>query len=72
MNYSTAQVNVKYQVVIPKEVRKVVVIRPNEKMGVFSVDKDTIVLKRLSNSIRDLKGTLSFSKDYLDKERLSW
>ncbi|MBI4235141.1 AbrB/MazE/SpoVT family DNA-binding domain-containing protein [Candidatus Peregrinibacteria bacterium] len=72
MNYSTAQVNVKYQVVIPKEVRKIVEVKPNEKMGVFPLDKNTIVLRKIPTSILDLEGSYKFPKDYLKKERLSW
>ncbi|MBI5754083.1 AbrB/MazE/SpoVT family DNA-binding domain-containing protein [Candidatus Peregrinibacteria bacterium] len=72
MNYSTTQVNIKYQVVIPKEVRKIVHVEPHEKIGIFSVDDHTIVLKKVPKSIRDFRGSCRFPKDYLAKERLSW
>ena len=72
MIYNTTQVNVKYQVVIPKEVRRFVIIEPKEKLGVFYQDNDTIILKKLPNSIKDLRGSYKFSHNYLEKERLSW
>lgn len=72
MNYSTAQINVKYQVVIPKEVRKIVHIQPNEELGIFTIDENTILLKKIPKSIRVFKGSWKFSKDYLNKERVSW
>ncbi len=72
MNHSTAQVNVKYQIVIPKEARVMFAIEPNEKVGVFPIDKDTIVLKKIPKSILEFKGSYKFPKDYLKQERLSW
>lgn len=69
---SATKVNVKYQVVIPKEVRKVVAILPQEELAVFAEDQNTIVLKKLPSSIKDLKGSYQFGKDYLKNERLSW
>ena len=72
MNYPTTRVNIKYQVVIPKEIRNVVSVEPNELVAIFSVDKNTIMLKKVPKSIRDLRGSYKFSNDYLAKERLSW
>lgn len=72
MNYCTSQINIKYQIVIPKEVRNIVHVEPNERIGVFPVDENTIILKKVPKSIKGLKGTWKFPKHYLDKERLSW
>lgn len=72
MNYSTSQVNVKYQVVIPKEVRNIVHVEPNERIGVFPVDENTIILKKIPKSLREFRGSCKFPKNYLDKERASW
>ncbi len=72
MNYSTAQLNLKYQLVIPKEVRKIVHIKPNESLGIFTIDENTIMLKKIPKSIRNFKGSWNFPEDYLNKERLSW
>jgi AbrB family looped-hinge helix DNA binding protein len=68
----TTKVNVKYQVVIPKEVREVVNIEPNEVWGVFSDGEKRIVLEKIPKSFKDLWGTYKFPKDYLKKERESW
>lgn len=72
MNYSTAQLNVKYQIVIPKAIREVVSLEPNERLGIFTTDKNTIILKKVPRSINEFKGSCKFPKDYLHNERLSW
>ena len=69
---TTTHVSVKYQVVIPKEIREKIALAPRDELGVFVEDKNTIVLKKIPSSIKDLKGTYKFPKNYLKNERLSW
>ena len=54
-------VNVKYQVVIPKEVRKKIKVKPGQRMDV-NVTGDQIIL-----SPAKLKSKLDWPKDYYEK-----
>lgn len=67
-----AHVSTKYQVVIPKEIRKKVNIAPRDELMVMLQGKDEIVFKKPITSFRALRGSFKFPKDYLKKERLSW
>lgn len=75
-------VNVKYQVVIPKEIRKIVKVRPGQKMNI-SVNGQQIVLSAVSTRenwkypedyIKNLKDPWEGEdrEKYLEEERNSW
>lgn len=59
-------VNVKYQVVIPKEVRKKIKIKPGQKMDV-EVTANQIIL-----SPSKAKRQLNWPKDYIKKLQNPW
>ena len=74
-------VSTKYQVVIPKEVRKKLVIKPGQKMDV-EVAENRIVLSKAKNQAWDMEyyrrklgGMWKSSKDiddYLEEQDRSW
>ena len=75
-------VNVKYQVVIPKEARKKIHLKPGQKMNVEVVGEKVILSKAKAKKewkwpddyIKNLKGIWKEDEidDYLEKERNSW
>lgn len=76
-------VNVKYQVVIPKEARKKIKIKPGQKMNVDVVGEKVILSKAKSKQqwewpddyIKRLGGIWKSSEDidkYLEEEDKSW
>ena len=70
-------VSTKYQVVIPKEVRKRIKVKPGQKLDVSTSDGKIILTpqkKWPEDYYKELRGMLGI-KDvqlYLDKERASW
>lgn len=69
---ASTHVSTKYQVVIPKKIRNVFPLSPREELTVYVEDENRIVLQKEKISIKNLRGSGSFSKNYLKKERLSW
>lgn len=64
-------VNSKYQIVIPKEIRKVFPIKPEEKI-IFKIDdKGRLILEKIP-TILSLQGSYQFPENYLTNERDSW
>ena len=76
-------VSTKYQVVIPKEVRKQLQVKPGQKMDV-EVNGEKVILQKAKNQkdwkwpedyIKNLGGLWKNTKDakqYLEDERNSW
>lgn len=71
MNWKKTHVSTKYQVVIPKEIRKSMNIQPHDDLIIY-YQGNNIVITKAKPSIKDLKGTGSFTSDYLKNERLAW
>jgi len=71
MNSTIVIVNEKYQIVLPKAVRKSLSIQPKDKI-IFSIGAEgEIILKKIP-SLLDLQGSYRFPREYLMKERASW
>ena len=64
-------VNQKYQIVIPKEIRKRFPIRPNDKLVMSVDDQGNIIVTRVP-TFEELRGTAKFPENYLQNERDSW
>lgn len=71
MNSTTTTVNQKYQIVIPKEIRKQFPIKPNEKVILRINEEGYLIIEKVP-TILDLQGSYTFPKDYLKNERTSW
>ena len=65
------RVSTKYQVVIPKAIRRNVAIKPKDKLYIY-LEGEKIILRKTTLSIKELRGSGTFSNDYLKNERLSW
>jgi AbrB family looped-hinge helix DNA binding protein len=65
-------VSTKFQVVIPKRVRKKMKLSPKDKLMVYYKDPSTIILKKPIKSILEFEGTLDYPEGYLEKERSTW
>ena len=76
----TAKLSRKYQVVVPKEVRKKMNLRVGERVSVYSVDENRAMLVRRPKSYADaLQGlgkevweALGGADKYIREERASW
>ena len=73
-------VSSKYQIVIPKAVRKAASLRPGTKLSVIALGNDQIVLKplngthvdRLRGLGKEVRRALGGGEKYLENERNSW
>ena len=76
----TAKLSQKYQIVVPKEVRKKMNLRVGERVSVYSVDENRAMLVRRPKSYADaLQGlgkevweALGGADKYIREERASW
>ena len=64
-------VSTKYQIVIPKTIRQKLGLAPNDKLMISIVGKGEALLRK-PLSAADMRGSYTYPKDYLKKERLSW
>ncbi len=77
-----AQVSTKYQVVIPKDVRRKLGLKPGSKVDVKAVGKNVLMKPKKNKSkwlwpddyIKNLKGVWRADEidSYLEEERNSW
>ncbi len=76
----TAKLSRKYQIVVPKEVRKKMNLRVGERVAVYGVDENRAMLIRRPKSYADaLQGlgkevweALGGADKYIREERASW
>ncbi|MBI3290806.1 AbrB/MazE/SpoVT family DNA-binding domain-containing protein [Candidatus Falkowbacteria bacterium] len=76
----TAKLSRKYQIVVPKEVRKKMNLRVGERVAVYGVDENRAMLVRRPKSYADaLQGlgkevweALGGADKYIREERASW
>ena len=61
---TTTTINIKYQIVIPKIIRKNIKLEPGEELAISHINKDTIILKKFNNSMRELRGSIDFPTNY--------
>ncbi len=65
----------KNQIVIPKEAREALGLKPGDKLLVIAHQDRLVVLQKPASyraAIRGLMKGVSYPKDYLKKERASW
>ncbi len=69
-----ATVSSKYQIVIPREARQSLGLRPGDKLLVVLMGDDMIVLRKPKSFAAAVKGIGKglYPPDYLKKERESW
>lgn len=67
-----ATLSSKNQIVIPREAREALQLKPGDKVIVRVVGEKVLVLERPKSYHRAILGRGSYPKDYLKKERASW
>jgi len=68
-----ATLSSKNQIVIPREAREAMQLKPGDKILIVTKGDRVLVLKKPSSHHGALRGLAeAFSKDYLQKERESW
>jgi AbrB family looped-hinge helix DNA binding protein len=69
-----ATLSSKYQITIPREMRRALVLKPGDKLLVVVLDDSMIVLKRPKSFAAAINGIGCglYPADYLKKERESW
>ena len=73
MERNIVTVSTKYQVVIPKDIRKVLNVQKQDKLLMTLGKGGEIVIKQAKPiSFKSLIGTFKYPKNYLCNERLSW
>lgn len=77
MTTITAQISEKYQVVIPKEVRQILHLRPRDTL-LFLIDGDTVIIRpkplNFTDTLRGLHKDVwpANSEQWLAEERATW
>jgi AbrB family looped-hinge helix DNA binding protein len=69
---SEATLSSKNQIVIPREAREALEIKPGDKVLVRVVGNKVLVLEKPKSYHRAVLGRGTYPKDYLKKERQSW
>jgi len=67
-----ATLSSKNQIVIPREAREALQVKPGDKLLVRVLGNKVIVLERPKSYHRATLGRGTYPKDYLKKERQSW
>lgn len=64
----------KNQIVIPREAREALGVKPGDKLLVIVRGEKVIILQKLDSQHETIKGLSrgAYSDEYLKKERLSW
>lgn len=67
-----ATLSSKNQIVIPREAREALDLRPGDKLIITSVGGKVLILEKPKSYHRAILGRGTYPKDYLKKERASW
>lgn len=67
-----ATISSKNQIVIPREAREALQLKPGDKVIVRALGDKVLVLEKPKSYHRAILGRGSYPKDYLKKERKSW
>ena len=67
-----ATLSSKNQIVIPREAREALDLRPGDKLIVTTVGGKVLILEKPKSYRRAILGRGTYPKDYLKKERASW
>ncbi len=67
-----ATLSSKNQIVIPREAREALQIKPGDKIIIRVLGGNVLVLEKPKSYHRAILGRGSYPKDYLKKERDSW
>lgn len=67
-----ATLSSKNQIVIPREAREALDLKPGDKLLVTTLDNKVLVLEKPKSYHKAILGRGSYPKDYLRKERDSW
>ena len=62
----------KNQIVIPREVREALDLKPGDKLIVTTCGERILILKRPKSYHRAIRGLMSYPKNYVQRERESW
>jgi AbrB family looped-hinge helix DNA binding protein len=69
---SEATISSKNQIVIPREAREALELKPGDKLIVRVTDGKIVILEKPKSYHRAVLGRGAYPKDYLKKERNSW
>ncbi|HEX3820625.1 MAG TPA: AbrB/MazE/SpoVT family DNA-binding domain-containing protein [Candidatus Sulfotelmatobacter sp.] len=69
---SEATLSSKNQIVIPREAREALQLKPGDKLVVLVLGEKVLVLEKPKSYHRAILGRGRYPKDYLKKERQSW
>ena len=67
-----ATMSTKNQIVIPREAREALHLKPGDKLIVTPVGGKVLILEKPKSYHRATLGRGTYPKDYLKKERASW
>ena len=67
-----ATLSSKNQIVIPREAREALQIKPGDKLIIRALGGKVLILEKPKSYHRAILGRGSYPKDYLKKERESW
>jgi AbrB family looped-hinge helix DNA binding protein len=65
----------KNQIVVPKEARKALGLKPGDRLTVVILDDRVVLHKKVKDPVAALRGSsrgLRYPPDYLDREREDW
>ncbi len=67
-----ATLSSKNQIVIPREAREALDLKPGDKLIITTVGEKVLVLEKPKSYHKAILGRGAYPKDYLKKERASW
>lgn len=67
-----ATISSKNQIVIPREAREALQLKPGDKVIIRALGGRVLILEKPESYHRAILGRGSYPKDYLKKERKSW
>ena len=67
-----AKLSSKNQIVIPREAREALQLKPGDKLVVRVLGEKMLILEKPKSFHRAILGRGTYPKDYLKKERESW
>lgn len=71
MDISITRLSSRGQIVIPRDIREKTGLREGEKLFAYSGDKDTIILKKIAQSINQFEKLTEFGTKFAKQKKIS-